>query len=137
MDETKVVYFRFPVQGPACMHTWLSGMRYIVEDEIAVTLRCMSATGTATPDREEILVYLHYMYFYRFALPAIEACFSTESERRDPALVRFQFLSCLLGRFLDDTVDRDSGFWSIEEASFWVNVFTRRCESVREGLGRG
>jgi hypothetical protein len=91
----------------------------------------------ATPEREEILVYLHYMYFYRFALPAVEACFSTEAERRDPTLARFQLLSCLLGRFLDDTVDRDSGFWSTEEASFWVKEFTRRCGSAREGLNRG
>jgi hypothetical protein len=116
------------------MHRWLSGLQYVVEEEISTTLNCLSAKGQATPDREEILVYLHYMYFYRFALPAIEACFSAEPAHCD--LVRFQLLSCLLGRFIDDTVDRDSGFWSIEEASFWMKEFSQRCESARKKVCR-
>jgi len=137
MNTTEVLYFRFPVRAPAHLHGRLSGLQHVVEAEIATTLRCMSAACMSTPEREEILVYLHYMYFYRFALPAVEACFPTESGRFDPALVRFQLLCCLLGRFLDDTVDRDSGFWPVEEASFWVDEFARRCEASREAVGLG
>lgn len=135
MKETDVVYFHFPLTGPACMHRWISGVQHVVKEELDTTLKCLTVNGMATPDREEIIIYLHHLYFYRFALPAIEACFSSKSEYCDPTLVRFQLLSCLLGRFIDDTVDRDSGFWSTEEASFWVKEFSRRCESTRKELG--
>lgn len=132
-------YFCFSIKGPNELHDWLISLKWIVEEEIAISLQNLKKLGTKglLQDQEEILVYLHYMYFYRFALPAIEAGFFSSTDRNNQYYIRFQLLVCLLGRFLDDLSDKDSGFWSIEEASYLADCFNKRCMKLINQLRVG
>mgnify|MGYP001163405377 CR=1 FL=1 len=126
------IYFQFPINGSRELHKWLDAFNPILQLEVANTLEVLHHTDWS--DQEDILVYLHNTYMYRFTLPVLEAACGREKLLKKPQLVQFQLLSCLFGRFLDDLIDRDSGFWEPEQALFWYSHFFMRCMRIKNSL---
>jgi hypothetical protein len=125
-------YFVFPIYGSSELHGWLDEFSSILDSEVSETLKELH--NTSWSDQEHILVYLHYMYMYRFSLPVLEAVYGRENLLEKPQIAQYLLLSCLLGRFIDDIVDCDSGFWNIEQAHFWYSHFLSRCENLKKTL---
>ena len=89
------------------------------------------------PEGEHILVYLHSMYLLRFVLPTLEALLGREATANSNDIVRFQLLACLMGRFADDLVDQDSGFWDGPQTRHLYSHYLVRCERARDRLNLG
>jgi len=125
-------YFDLPICASTELHQWIDAHDSIIHQELTKTLKTLHLT--TWQDQEHILAYLHYMYMYRCTLPVLEAVVGRERLVEKPQLAQFQLLSCLLGRFLDDLIDQDSGFWNKEQALFWFSHFLLRCEKLKETL---
>lgn len=125
-------HFQFFIKASPELHQWLDTLDPIIYRELSITLEDLRWTDWQ--EHEHILVYLHSMYMFRFALPVLEAICGRERLLNTPQLAQFQLLSCLMGRFLDDLIDRDSGFWNQEQALFWYSRFLLRCEKVKGNL---
>lgn len=63
------------------------------------------------PVNEEILFNLHFMYLFRYVLPTFEPL-GTDYLMANMDIIKLQVKSCMMGRFLDDLIDNDSGFWN-------------------------
>lgn len=132
MNDFTHTYFQFPICASEPLHEWLAQLEPVVEQEVEASLKAL--VDTELRDHEDILVYLHYMYFYRFAVPALEATAGREPLLLSPEWARFQLLTCLLGRFLDDLIDQDSGFWNDGQIRYWYSHFLARCRRTLENL---
>lgn len=131
-DTYTKVYFDLTIAGSNELHNWIELYDSILNDELIQTLKQLHVT--AWKEQESILVHLHYMYFYRYTLPVLEAVCGFEQLKNKPELIKFQLLSCLLGRFLDDLIDSDSGFWNHEQALFWYSHFLLRSERALKNI---
>ncbi|MDP2361637.1 MAG: hypothetical protein Q8O14_12955 [bacterium] len=128
-------HFNFEFEGPVELHRWLSSIAPYIELEIAETLD--ELRDASLSELEHIVVYLHYMYTARFVLPTLEAVLGREATAERPDIVRHQLLACLMGRFVDDLIDKDSGFWNEKQALYFFSHFQMRCDRVRPRLGLG
>lgn len=125
-------YFRFEIEGSERLHAWLRYLEPVVDEAVDEAVRLVARCGWK--EDEEILVYLHYMYHYRFSLPAIEAIVGLRRTEKARQYSGFLLRACLMGRFLDDLIDCDSGFWTTARASYLYSHFLLACEDWREGL---
>lgn len=125
-------YFNISISTSKAIHNWLASFEGLLESEIKRTLKEIEGVGSA--HLEEAIVYLHYMYLYRYVLPTLEP-FGHDVVSRNPNWARWQLLNCLMGRFLDDIVDSDSGFWNEEEIQYWYSYFLIRCQEHVSQLG--
>lgn len=128
-------HFHFAIDGPDDLHRWLGEVSSCVTAELAESLDELQAMSS--PDGEHILVYLHHMYFLRFVLPTLEAVLGREATAKSPEIVRFQLLACLMGRFADDLIDQDSGFWDGPHSRQLYSHYLVRCERARGHLDLG
>ena len=127
LERIEKIYFKFAITASANIHNWLESFRNLVESEIDNSVEELKNVGLV--QHEETLVYLHYMYFYRFVMPTLETV-GCDFISNNPLLVKWQLRNCLMGRFIDDIVDMDSGFWSNEEALFLYSYYLIRCNQI-------
>jgi hypothetical protein len=122
---------------PESLSEDITACQYVVETTIRESLNFLSEMDWLA--LEEIFVHLHYVYFYRYTVPAFEITFGRMPTIENMTELKAQLQLCLVGRCVDDIIDQDSGFFSPAQSlvlyAYHWNQFVSLLSSGGKDLG--
>ena len=88
----------------------ITACQFVVETMTRESLNFLSAMDWL--DLKDIFAHLHNFYFYRYTLPAFEIAFGHLPTREQTTELKAQLQLCMVGRCVNDIIDKDSGSFS-------------------------